>query len=331
MTALDSDIEKISRRRFLARILKAGTAIAATGALGSLLYDPWGPSGEIKEQGVTLPDFSITGMGGKIAIVSGSNRRATVAKAIDAIGGIGAFIKQGDIVLLKVNAAFASPPILSATTHPDLLSEVITLCFRAGASEVRVTDNPINDPVSCFQLSGIARATEESGGKLFFPRGSYFRPTTVKNGELIRNWPILYVPFEGVTKLIGLAPLKDHNRSSASMALKNWYGLLGGRRNTFHQDIHNIIKELAMLARPTFVILDGTTTMMTNGPTGGALSDLKQTNLMIASTDHVAADAFGCTVLGRNISDLPFIRMSAEAGAGTADYAALKPVRISTT
>jgi uncharacterized protein (DUF362 family) len=115
------------------------------------------------------------------------------------------------------------------------------------------------------------------------------------------------------------------------MALKNWYGLLGGRRNTFHQDIHNIIKELAMLARPTFVILDGTTTMMTNGPTGGALSDLKQTNLMIASTDHVAADAFGCTVLGRNISDLPFIRMSAEAGAGTADYAALKPVRISTT
>jgi len=327
----DSDIERISRRRFLTRVLKAGASIAAAGALGSLLYNPRGPSGEINEWGVVLPNFSIPGMGGKIAIVSGSNRHATVAKATEAIGGIRSFIKRGDIVLLKVNAAFASPPIISATTHPDLLSEVIMLCFRAGASEVRVTDNPINDPASCFNLSGIARATEESGGKLFYPRVSYFRPTTLKNGELIRNWPILYVPFEGVTKLIGLAPLKDHNRSGASMTLKNWYGLLGGHRNTFHQEIHTIIKELALLARPTFVILDGTTAMMTNGPTGGAISDLKQTNLMIASTDHVAADAFGCTVLGRSVSDLPFIRMSAEAGAGTADYEALKPVRISIT
>ena len=69
-------------------------------------------------------------------------------------------------------------------------------------------------------------------------------------------------------KLIGIAPVKDHHRSGASMSMKNWYGLMGGRRNTFHQDIReNIIKELAMLVSPTLVILDGTITMMSNGPT----------------------------------------------------------------
>ena len=41
-----------------------------------------------------------------------------------------------------------------------------------------------------------------------------------------------------------------------------------------------------MMIKPTLVVLDGTTTMMTNGPTGGSLSDLKQTNSMIVSTDH---------------------------------------------
>ena len=109
------------------------------------------------------------------------------------------------------------------------------------------------------------------------------------------------------------------------MTLKNWYGLLGGRRNIFHQDIHNIIKELSMLLKATFVVLDGTKTMMRNGPTGGSLSDLKETGTMIVSTDPVAADAYGATLLERRLDELPFIRKAAAEGAGTADYASLNP------
>jgi uncharacterized protein (DUF362 family) len=60
--------------------------------------------------------------------------------------------------------------------------------------------------------------------------------------------------------------------------------------------------------------------MMKNGPTGGALEDLKQTNTMIVSTDQVAADAFGATLLGKKVSELPFIAKSEEAGCGTVAY-----------
>jgi uncharacterized protein (DUF362 family) len=143
---------------------------------------------------------------------------------------------------------------------------------------------------------------------------------------LIRNWPLLFEPFKSVNKLIGLAPVKDHHRSGASMAMKNWYGLLGGRRNIFHQDINTIIKELALMVKPTLVILDGTTSMVTNGPTGGSLSDLKETRTMIVSTDQVAADAYGASLIGKTTGDLPYIDMAAAAGAGAADYALLKPV-----
>ncbi len=111
------------------------------------------------------------------------------------------------------------------------------------------------------------------------------------------------------------------------MTMKNWYGLLGGRRNVFHQDINTIIFELARLVRPTLVILDGTTAMMTNGPTGGSLDDLKATNTMIASTDAVAADAFGATLLGKTAANLPFIGKAAAAGLGSADFESLNPVK----
>jgi len=245
------------------------------------------------------------------------------------LGGIETFIKKGDRVLLKVNAAFASPPLIAATTHPDLVTEITKQCFRAGAAAVMVADNPINDPASCFLLTGIGRAAEAAGAGLILPREHVFAEVAVPDAKLLVNWPVLYKPLKAANKVIGLAPLKDHHRSGASMTMKNWYGLLGGRRNIFHQDIHNIIKELAMMVKPTFVVLDATNTMMKNGPTGGSLSDLKQTNTMIVSTDQVAADAYGAGLLSKGVADLPFLARAEQAGAGTTDFQSLNPIIVS--
>ena len=111
------------------------------------------------------------------------------------------------------------------------------------------------------------------------------------------------------------------------MSMKNWYGLLGGRRNIFHQNINGIISELAMLVKPTFVILDGFDVMKTNGPTGGSLSDLVRRNTLIVSTDQVAADAAGAELLDMEVDDLPYLRLAERNGAGTWDYEHLKPLR----
>jgi len=316
-----------TRRDFLLRTAKAGLAIAAVGTSGVMLHDRKGPSANPSAETVALPDFSIPGAGRSLSIVTGSDRLKTLNRAIQALGGIEQFIQHGDRVVLKVNAAFASPASLGATSHPALVGEMVRLCFRAGAASVSVTDNPINDPASCFALSGIAKAAESAGARVILPYAAAFRPTTLAGGRLLKEWPLLYEPLRGANKLVGIAPVKDHHRSGASMTMKNWYGLLGGRRNVFHQDIHTIILELAQLVRPTLVILDGTNTMVSNGPTGGSFEDLKATHTMIASTDQVAADAFGATLLGKTAADLPFIIKAAAAGVGTADYESLKPRR----
>ena len=323
--------DSVDRREFLVRCTKAGISLAVVGGVAYWFYDPVAPSGRVETGVLTgLPDFSVPEMGSRMAIVKGGDRVKTIQLAFKAIGGLESYIKKGDRMLLKVNAAFASPPMLCATTNPDLVAEVARLCLKAGAASVTVTDNPINDPASCFALSGIGDAANGSGAKVVMPRPDAFRTYTLKGGKLIRDWPLLYEPVRSANKVIGIAPLKDHHRSGASMTLKNWYGLLGGRRNIFHQDIHNIIKELSMLIKPTFVILDGTKTMMRNGPTGGSLSDLKDTKTMIVSTDPVAADAYGATLLGRSLDQLVFIRKAAAAGSGTDDYKSLNPQIITT-
>jgi len=318
---------KISRRQFITRSTKAGASILAACSIGYWFYDSTGPEGFSQgSTAVAIPDFSMPQVGRRMSIIRGSNRSETLALALKSIGGIEAFIKKGDRVLLKVNAAFASPPMLSATTHPEIVSAISRLCFKAGAHSVTVTDNPINDPASCFQLTGIEQAARLSGANVVLPRAESFKPYSLPGARLIQNWPVLYNPLNAVDKVIGTAPVKDHHRSGASMIMKNWYGLLGGRRNVFHQDIHTIIKELALMVKPTLVVLDGTTTMMRNGPTGGSLGDLKQTHTMIVATDQVAADAFGASLLGKATEALPFIKKAEDGGAGTADFQALNPV-----
>jgi len=317
-----------SRRQFLRRVGKAAAAAAAVGLASGVLYDAEAPSGQTAGVSrVGLPDFSVAARPGRtIAIVKGSDRVKLITKALELLGGIERFVRPGQTVVIKPNVAFASPPTLGATTNPELVAAVVRLCYQVGkARRVIVTDNPINDPASCFRISGIGRAAVEAGAEVVLPKDSLFAPTTVEGAKLIRDWPVYRGLLEKADCLIGIAPLKHHHRSGASMTMKNWYGLLGGRRNIFHQDIHTIIAELSMMVRPSLVILDAVVAMMSNGPTGGSLSDLARKNTLIASCDMVAADAFGCTLLGRKPSDLPYLAKAERAGSGTVDYQSLKP------
>ena len=327
--ASDHSAPVFSRRRFLFRLLRAGGAASLACIGGVALYDEEGaPSLPAAAAAQQLPDFGMPDGRHRMCIVKGAERAASLNAGLKALGGMGTFIRPGDRVLIKVNAAFASPPILGATSHPDLVAALVRSCRQAGAALVRVTDNPINDPASCFDLTGIGAAARSAGAEVVLPQHHFFYPVTVKNARLIRQWPALYTPFIGINKLIGTAPVKDHHRSGASLTMKNWYGLLGGRRNVFHQQIHQIIYELAQMVQPTLVVLDGTQSMISNGPTGGALGDLKPTETLIISTDQVAADACGAALLGKQPGDLAHIGMAAAQGLGRVDYQTLQPIEI---
>ena len=322
-----------SRRAFLKQMGAIGLLALGSGYV-SLAPSDWplsikDPDGErgkpelnlfrLPENGYAVQESSVLPTMG---IARGSNVDTAVRAAIDTIGGMSRFIQTGDIVVIKPNVAFERAAALGATTNPDVLRALVRLAQEAGAKEVRVADNPIESPESCFLRSGIQQAAIDTGARVYLPTPADFETLHVPGAKWIEQWPFFRSPFRGATKVIGTAPVKDHNLCAASMTTKNWYGLLGGRRNQFHQDIHGIITDLALMMKPTFVLLDGSRVLFRSGPTGGSLADVYQGNTMVASTDSLAADAFAWDdLLHRSGQERPsYFEQVAAKGLGNPDW-----------
>ncbi|UCE03897.1 MAG: DUF362 domain-containing protein [Candidatus Latescibacterota bacterium] len=328
----------LERRKFLKQ---AGTVAGLTLASGWAalappkwplsLRDPDGERGKPRARTLHLPEggFVVEPLErASLGVARGGDVPAMVRAAVDGIGGIARYVGPGDVVLIKPNVAFERPAVLGATTNPEVLAALIHLVREAGAKEVRVVDNPIESPESCFIRSGIQKAAVDANARVYLPSAGDFETVNVPGATWIENWPFFWRPFKGVTKVIGVSPVKDHNLCRASMTTKNWYGLLGGRRNQFHQDIHGIIADLALMMRPTFVLLDGSRVLFRSGPTGGSLSDVREGRTLVACVDSLAADAFGWDdLLERKGEELPaYFAKSAARGLGNPDWRRL-PMR----
>lgn len=317
-----------SRRHFLRQTALVAGGAAAAGALTWALRDPDGERGkphrpvfELPRGGYAVePSTVLPALG----VAEGHDVARMVRAAIEAVGGIGRFVRPGDVVVVKPNVAFERSAALGATSNPEVVRALVTLVREAGAKQVRVADNPIESPESCFVRSGVQQAAAQAGAQVVLPSARDFENLRVPGAKWIESWPFFWRPFVGAHKVIGVAPVKDHNLCRASMTTKNWYGLLGGRRNQFHQDIHGIIADLALMMRPTLVLLDGTRVLFRSGPTGGSLADVRPGNTIVASTDSLAADAYGWDVLlGRGAEPLPaYFALAAARGLGNPDWKA---------
>lgn len=328
---------EIKRREFM-RYAGGTVLTAAAGAgLGLALHD--GRDGRqyfedlANAETVTLPRYDLNNPAGpnRIAVVHGQAASVMVKAAFDTLGGLDKFIVPGDVVLVKPNVAFDRPPEMGASTSPEVLSAVIQQVRECGAKRVLVADNPINQPEGCFEKTGLGPAARAAGGEVILPRPERFTDLAVgrlregdqvtgEPGEALDRWLVFYEPLRLATKVIGIAPAKDHNLCGASMTMKNWYGLLGGRRNQFHQAIHEVIADFPLMIKPTLVMLDATRILTRNGPTGGSLADVDTTqSQIVVGTDMVAVDAYGWGLLRRRGRPPEYLARAKRRGLGEDD------------
>lgn len=320
--------ESVSRREALTRLAFAGVTLGGSAAAFRLAYDRGGfdlsaPTGERQIRTFGAP----TGGAPALAIAKSSTDPAVlVRRAIDALGGMRRFVSNGDIVAVKPNIGWDRMPVHAANTNPLVVAEVVRLAFDAGAKRVVVTDASCNEPNRCFQRSGIWRAAYDLGATVILPSAHRFREVRMK-GDVLDQWPI-YTPLVNADKVINVPVAKHHNLSKYTAAMKNWYGLLGGRRNRLHQSIDLSIADLATFMRPTLTVVDATRVLMRNGPQGGNIDDAVDVHQVIASVDQVAADAYGCTLIGQKPENIGYLRIAQERGIGVVDYASLHPVEV---
>ena len=80
-----------------------------------------------------------------LVVARGANPAAITRAAIDALGGIGKFVKAGNDVIIKPNICNAQNTFeYASTTNPDVVAELVNLCIEAGAKRVRVLDQPFS-------------------------------------------------------------------------------------------------------------------------------------------------------------------------------------------
>jgi len=313
----------MERREFLKKLGTTGIMIAGATTGAFVLHNR--KTGLEESKTFKIPKYNIE-LGSsdvEMVITRGNEIDKMVNAAFTEMGGVEKFIKKDDVVFIKPNVAFDRPPKLGATTNPEVVAAVIKECQKAGARKIIVGDNPINSPESCFYKSGIKQAVEKSGAQIIYPTKSAFELIEI-GGKAINKWDAFYEPFKNATKIIGIAPVKDHNLCHASMSMKNWYGLLGEGRNRFHQKINDVIADFALMVKPTLLFMDGTRVLMRNGPTGGSLNDVVEGNTIACGVDMVALDSFGYTeLLERNIDELKYVHNAHERGLGNKNWKSL--------
>ena len=334
--------EHPGRREVIKRVGAAAGVLAGSAALGRLVWDQGGFSQGTSEGVRQVRDYTLKGTGdgtehAELAIARAPKNldvdpnvivdpavlaEDLVRRAVDAMGGMKRFISRGDVVVIKPNIGWDRMPIHAANTNPDVVGAVVKLAYEAGAKVVRVADGSCNDANRCFQRSGIWKAAYALGAEVVLPAEHRYR-TTRMHGELLDEWPI-FTTLVDADKVINVPVAKHHNLARYTAAMKNWYGVLGGRRNRLHQNIDVSIADLATFMRPTLTIVDAMRVLMRNGPQGGNIDDTKVMNQVFASIDQVAADAYGATLIGENRDRLAYLKMGHERKLGTMFYENLR-------
>lgn len=328
---------KPTRRELLTRVGGAAGVLAGSALLGRMVWDRGGFSQGISEGTTQVRDYRSKENPAELAELAiarapkdtlidpndpGALAEGLVRRAVDAMGGMKRFVSRGDVVVIKPNIGWDRMPIHAANTNPEVVGAVVKLAYEAGAKVVRVADGSCNDPNRCFQRSGIWKTAYALGAEVVLPAEHRFR-TTRMHGELLDEWPI-FTTLVDADKVINVPVAKHHNLAKYTAAMKNWYGVLGGRRNRLHQSIDVSIADLATFMRPTLVVVDAMRVLMRNGPQGGNIDDTRVMNTVFASVDQVAADAYGATLIGEHRDHLPYLKMGHERGLGTMFYENLR-------
>lgn len=304
----------LSRREFLATCAMAGAALK----LGPF-------AAEALAAGPSLSIARFKSSPTSPAAIADEARRLTI-EAINGLGGMGRFVSRGDVVWVKPNIGWNRSPEQAATTNPDVVATVISLCYQAGAKKVIVSDNSCHPAAASFARSGIQQASQKAGADCFVLDERRYRETTL-NGKTLKSWQV-YGDVLGVNKLINVPIVKHHGLCKATLGMKNLMGVMGGERNRFHQNLSGVLVDLATFLKPTLVVMDAVRVLTANGPTGGNLADVKRMDTVAASIDQVAIDAFGATLLGHKPQDIGYVLEAHNRKLGTMDFESLKPRRI---
>ena len=305
----------MDRRDFLKKSILLGAAAGAAQSLGNF-------------SNLFATERNVTPKGYDLVAIKGGEPSAMFDKAIESFGGMKAFVKKGQTVVLKPNIGWDVSAERAGNTNPLLIKQIIKHCFNAGAKDVYVFDHTCDDWKRSYSDSGIESAVKDAGGKIVSGASEgYYHNIEVKSGLTLKNAKVHELILNSDV-FINVPILKHHGSTGMTIGMKNLMGIVWDRRFWHQNGLHQCIADFASYRKPDLTIVDAYNVMKRNGPRGVSKEDLVTMKSLLISRDIVAIDAAAAKLFGTDPGKVEYIRKADEMKLGVMDLNKLSINRI---
>ena len=296
--------DKISRREFLKKAGLIGVGVIGVSIFGDEILGLMSSAEAATQSNV-------------MAIAKKGTPSQLVNNAVNALGGIGKFVKKGQSVCIKPNLAWDTSSSGAANVNPDVLLAVIQLCEKAGASRITVIEHSCDNASATFKSSGAQAVVAKTKARLISAdKESYYKEISIPKGKTLKKDKILKDILSSDV-FINLPICKVHGGSIVTASMKNLMGATWDRGYWHRSGLHQCIADLSTVIKPNLIILDAVNILLTNGPKGPG--EIKKVNQVIAGTDPVAIDTYAAKLLGKDPKNIDFIKAAVALNIGTMD------------
>ncbi|MGF1536061.1 MAG: DUF362 domain-containing protein [Elainellaceae cyanobacterium] len=206
------------------------------------------------------------------------------------LGGIAAFVKPGDRVLLKPNLLTGARPAHECVTRPEVVAAVGQLVLEAGGKPFLGDSPAFGSALGVAKANGYLPMLE----RLDIPVVE-FTGQRCDTGSDEFSHLRLSKQAMGADVVINLPKVKSHSQLTLTLGVKNLFGCVPGKMKAWwhleagkdKQRFARMLVETARAIAPDLTIADGIVGHEGNGPSGGVPRDL---SVLAAARDPFALD-----------------------------------------
>ncbi len=243
-----------------------------------------------------------------------SYHRAELARSLtqvlEPLGGMAAFVKPGDRVLLKPNLLTGARPTKECTTRPELIYAVAQQVKATGGKPFLGDSPAFGSAQGVAKANGLLPLAQELGLPIVELHGHRY-PTDSPEFDHLR---ISKEAMEADV-VINLPKVKSHVQLTLTLGVKNLFGCVPGKMKAWWhmeagkdvQRFGTMLVETARLIDPALTIVDGIVGHEGNGPSGG---EPRALGVLCAAANVFAIDRAMVAVLGVDPLTVPTVAQS---------------------
>jgi uncharacterized protein (DUF362 family)/Pyruvate/2-oxoacid:ferredoxin oxidoreductase delta subunit len=248
---------------------------------------------------------------------------SALERCLAPLGGMEAFVRRGERVLVKPNLLASRPPEAAVTTHPTVIRATVR-AIQAIGGEVVVGDSPggRNTPTGYSALlrrTGLTPVLDECGCEAVF-FDSATTELSCSDGRVFRRFRVADAVADA-DRIVSLSKFKTHQFTLFTGAVKNCFGYIPGvTKAEYHlntgQDprrFASMLLDLHQARPPDLSIMDAVLGMEGDGPSNGTP---REVGLLIASPWAPDLDYIASSLMGYDPLDVPTVAEAVARGQG---------------